>query len=236
MVVADVDRSVRLNWVKGISKKASEASGLVKAMATSAYTWIQDAPFQTTRGQHHHHVGIENALLGDEAPTIGARVHLEHEFQNTSAKMSCQVLCDRVVACGQPGMTANDKQEKIAVLKSVFATLQSNQIGPAMNYSPAGDKTTGGTPLYLAAKLNMPAAADFFLDHGASMVRRDPDSGMSPLEVAEACQSSSVLDMFVDRVSKLENSAKKLSSLSIERDQHPNKRRRCQRMDMGEVP
>ena len=124
----------------------------------------------------------------------------------------------------------------IAVLKSVFATLQSNQIGPAMNYSSAGDKTTGGTPLYLAAKLNMPAAADFFLDHGASMVRRDPDSGMSPLEVAEACQSSSVLDMFVDRVSKLENSAKKLSSLSIERDQHPNKRRRCQRMDMGEVP
>ena len=227
-------------WVKGLQSKVSSATEWIRTKAADAYTRVREAAAGGSGGsedsgagdderRHHHHLSIDDDLLEDEDTPIGARVHLEHELHRADAKARCQVLLDHVLACGLPG-TAGERQKKVLALRNIIATMEEDEAASAMNYIDEDENEDGGaagTPLFLAAKLNVPAAAEAMLNRGASMVRRPPeDGGMSPLEAAEAFQSIDVLDLFLDRIATLENAATRPRPWEGENDHPAAKRKR----------
>jgi hypothetical protein len=63
-------------------------------------------------------------------------------------------------------------------------------------YSPEdGDAATVGTPLYVAAEVDAPLAAEALLKHGASMAQAF--RGVSALEVAIHNKSKATLQVFL---------------------------------------
>ena len=114
---------------------------------------------------------------------------------NRWAKLSCQALADCVVAC------SSDK----GALQSLSDLLETEQVTTDYTAS-AEDGDMQGTPLYLAAKLDLHDAAQILLEHGASMVH--PFEGETPLEVALRLKHEDVSELFFERIRGLQEGSR----------------------------
>jgi len=113
--------------------------------------------------------------------------------ERAPAKLSCQALADAVVAC------ASDE----SALDSLDDLLKTGQVAVNYEVDLKADADMQGTPLYLAAKLDLPKAAEILLAHGASMVHAF--DGETPLAIAMRLKHADVLAVFFERVKELED-------------------------------
>lgn len=119
--------------------------------------------------------------------------------------LACTALLNCVVACG-----ASDSDLKIDSLLKLANLLdvldKAGAVHDGLNFVRVGDdeksKKISGTPLYLAAKLNLPEAAELLMGRGASMVHRW--NGLTPIEIAIEKKSTDVLVFFYDKIRELE--------------------------------
>uniref|UniRef100_A0A7S2XW44 Uncharacterized protein n=1 Tax=Fibrocapsa japonica TaxID=94617 RepID=A0A7S2XW44_9STRA len=102
-------------------------------------------------------------------------------------------------AAGQGGGGDLDDSDAADLLKSLL----EEHVDP--NYAGEGVAgKMGGTPLYLAAKLDVPAAAQILVDHGASLVQ--DFEGQNPFQVAVSLGHSNVADIMCKHIGVLEES------------------------------
>lgn len=111
------------------------------------------------------------------------------------AKISCQALADCVVACA-----SDDK-----ALHSLRDLLNTEQVTTDYVIRPE-DNAMQGTPLYLAAKLDLAAAAEILLDHGASMVH--PFEDETPIECAMRLKHTTITELFFSRIRDLQDDSR----------------------------
>ena len=177
------------------------------------------------RGKEDATIDVDDKMLEVEEPDIGVHVHLRHELHNRSIKEITKYLTDHIIACAQPGMTQEERHKKGLVLQNVMEEIKSQHALAALNCLPkVGEE--GGTPLFLAAKLNASFAAELMLNHGASMVRCAPGtSSMTPLEVADIHGSTSVMKLFLNRIAALEEAEKKRTAIFLDMKSPPKRRR-----------
>uniref|UniRef100_A0A7S2FHQ9 Uncharacterized protein n=1 Tax=Florenciella parvula TaxID=236787 RepID=A0A7S2FHQ9_9STRA len=124
------------------------------------------------------------------------------DAEDIDAKTACTALLNCVVACGSK-VTEDDSFDK---LRELMDALSQETLNEALNFDPKGDKEAlaklSGTPLFLAAKLNLDGVAEVLIEHGASMVHKW--KGVTPLQIAMTKKSDAVMVVFEAQIRSLE--------------------------------
>ncbi|KAJ1459321.1 hypothetical protein M885DRAFT_511194 [Pelagophyceae sp. CCMP2097] len=126
-------------------------------------------------------------------------------FDDAPAKrLASRAMCDAVVkfaAADSFGRGSGEAGRN--ALEDLDALLADTGARRGIAYLPEdGDATCVGTPLYVAAEVDAPLAAEALLKHGASMAQAF--RGVSAIQVAIHRGSKATLDVFLGRLRALE--------------------------------
>mmetsp|Transcript_28535 Transcript_28535/g.37337 ORF Transcript_28535/g.37337 Transcript_28535/m.37337 type:complete len:175 (+) Transcript_28535:151-675(+) len=131
-------------------------------------------------------------ILGEVRAAAAEDTQNEGESLKQSSK-AIQALCSCVVAM------ANDDDPEDA--KNVLKSLLDEKIDP--NYVDEDIiRKVGGSPLYLAAKLDVPTAASLLLKAGASLVQGNEEE--TPIEAAIRLDHAGVCQIMFDHIENME--------------------------------
>jgi uncharacterized membrane protein YgcG len=122
------------------------------------------------------------------------------------ARLCCAALLNCVVSCGATGQP-DVQNEAFQALRLLLTQLSLEQRESALNYCPSDDdlKVFAGTPLFLAAKLNLPDVARLLIDESNGAQIAFAWNGVTPLEIALRMKSHEVLAVFEEAIGVLED-------------------------------
>ena len=141
-----------------------------------------------------------------ESPRSAFKKCMNGVPKNADARLCCAALLNCVVSCGTTGQP-EVQAESFQALRLLLTRLSLEQRETALNYHPtAGDlKVFAGTPLFLAAKLNLPDVARLLMEEGNGARMSLPWDGVTPIEIAMRMNSNAVLAVFEEAIRSLED-------------------------------
>lgn len=143
----------------------------------------------------------EHKLLVSPLSAFKRCIEAASSDEPVELRLHVTALLNCVVACGDP-LTSEDAVMK---MRQLLAQLDEQELtADVLNFAPEpiDEKKMSGTPLFLAAKLDLDEAADVLLLHGASVVHKW--KGVTPLQVAIEKKSEAVLRLFEEYIAQLE--------------------------------